>query len=184
MTRICESCKIEKPLTEFRKAKKGYLTRKCKQCSKNKCRNEGCDHVVYGNAECSECCRLKNYGSARTKPPIQRSKAWLNQCLRSTKACSPSRLKRGYRVKENDLTIDFLMDLLEKQDGLCAVSGLPLQFEYKNCCSASIDRVNPELGYLQDNVVLTCQWVNMGRNRTPIEEFKKILSRINNPNHT
>lgn len=173
-TKTCAICGIEKSITEFYKAH-SYYSRKCKECTKTKCRNEGCNKRANNGGQCSECYRRKA-GKKKTRKPVLNMITWLRQCLNSTKQCSEARLKRGYRVKENDLTIEFLLNLLEKQNGLCAVSGIKLQSEYKNVCSASIDRVNPELGYLQTNVVLTCQWVNMGRNRTPIEEFRKILS--------
>lgn len=173
-SKICETCKTEKSTAEFYKSK-NYFSRKCKECSNTKCKNEGCNNRSLNNAQCSECYR-KKAGKKKTHRKVVGMKYWLSQCLNSTKRCSKSRLARGYRVKENDLTIEFLLDLLQKQNGLCVVSGIELQSEYKNVCSASIDRINPDFGYLQTNVVLTCQWVNMGRNRTPIEEFRKILS--------
>lgn len=177
-TKICESCRAEKPLVEFVKTKGIYLSRKCKQCLKGKCRNKNCDRMVYGKALCSQCIRKNNNSPPRKRPSTQSMNVWLNQCLRSTKSCSLSRAARGYRVKENDLTIEFLIDMLEKQNGLCAVSGLKLLSEYNNICSASIDRIDSGLGYLQNNVLLVCQWVNLGRKTTPIDEFKKVLLSI------
>lgn len=92
---------------------------------------------------------------------------------------SPSRKARGYRVKENNLTIEFLVELWDRQKGRCPISGLELMTISGDPCSASIDRINSELGYLQDNVILDCKWVNLGRGRYPITEFKALLRRIN-----
>lgn len=174
LTKICKVCEIEKPIHEFRKDH-AYYALKCKTCSSTKCKNEHCNNRSYNNRQCSECYR-KAIGGKKKHLKIVGIKQWLSICLNSTKQCSPARIKRGYRVKENNLTIEFLLNLYNEQNGKCPISGIELKTEYKNVCSASIDRINPDIGYLQTNVMLTCQWVNMGRNRTPIEEFRKILS--------
>jgi len=39
----------------------------------------------------------------------------------------------------------------------------------------SLDRLDPEKGYVKGNVVLTCLAANFGRNRTNIERFKEFV---------
>lgn len=171
--KICNTCKIIKPITEF--YTKGNMGRnKCKQCYVTVCSNDGCNNRATGGLPCTECYRKKR-GTKKKHLKIVGMKQWLSGCLASTRHCSKARKARHYKLKENNLTIEFLMDLYDKQDGKCFVSRMQLASEYKNIRSASIDRIDPEVGYLQDNVVLTCQWVNMGRNRCPLEEFRSIL---------
>jgi hypothetical protein len=154
-TRICKICQVSKELNEenFCRSCGDYLSRTCRKCQE-----------IHG----------KHYKTKyRIRPRVMTTRAWLLQCLNSTRHCSKSRQERHYKLKENDLTIEFLLDLWTKQLGKCYVTGL--KTEYCNVCSASIDRIESSKGYLQNNIVLTCQWVNTGRNRCPIPEFKEIL---------
>lgn len=61
-----------------------------------------------------------------------------------------------------DIDFDFLVELYKKQKGLCAYSGLPLQFgSYKEKnWTISLERKNPLKGYTKDNVCLICKEFN------------------------
>lgn len=64
--------------------------------------------------------------------------------------------KRGIKV---DVTLDYITKLFNKQNGLCAYSGVPLTFYIKNVCddtTASLDRIDSTKGYVKGNV----QWVH------------------------
>jgi len=65
---------------------------------------------------------------------------------------------RFQRDKTHTLTFDMLVDIFNKQKGLCAISGIPMQFgshREKNWI-VSLDRINPHLGYTKSNVHLIC----------------------------
>lgn len=53
---------------------------------------------------------------------------------------------------------DFLVQLFNDQNGLCAYSGLPLQFGnmHEKSWTTSLERINPLRGYVKDNVCLIC----------------------------
>ena len=59
-----------------------------------------------------------------------------------------------------DITFDYLVNLYEKQKGICALSGLSITFmsSYQNYESntASLDRIDSTIGYIEGNV----QWVH------------------------
>lgn len=57
-----------------------------------------------------------------------------------------------------DLSPEFLLILLEKQNYKCALSGLDIHF---NDDTASLDRIDSSQGYLEDNT----QWVHKDINR-------------------
>jgi hypothetical protein len=59
---------------------------------------------------------------------------------------------------EFDIDFEFLVDLYNQQNGLCAYSNLPLQFgSYKeNNWKISLERIDVRRGYTKDNVCLIC----------------------------
>lgn len=63
---------------------------------------------------------------------------------------------------ECELTAEQVLDLWEQQEGLCAVSGLPMQHHSAfTDMSASIDRIDPTIGYKIENAQLVCWRVNL-----------------------
>ena len=81
------------------------------------------------------------------------------------------RTKIAYR---RDLDINFLCQLYENQEGLCAVSGRQLTFI---CGSGviptniSIDRIDPFGEYSENNVQLVCRQANTMKQRLSQEEL-------------
>ncbi len=72
-------------------------------------------------------------------------------------------IRRGYKF---DITIEQVWDLFVRQNRQCALSGLPLTFvkkSYRHSAqqTASLDRINGDLGYTLDNV----QWIHKSINR-------------------
>jgi hypothetical protein len=73
-------------------------------------------------------------------------------------------LKHPTDVRDFDITVPFLVDLFEKQDGRCVLSGLPMATTThiderpddmrSNPNKLSIDRIDSSRGYTEDNVQL------------------------------
>jgi hypothetical protein len=89
---------------------------------------------------------------------------------------------RSYKNRKETLSIEFLVDLYEKQKGLCAVSGQEMTFSQgTGRCSTnlSIDKIDQTLGYTPENVRLVCHRVNLMRTDGTDDELvtwcKKIL---------
>lgn len=85
-----------------------------------------------------------------------------------------------YRAKKKNLicTLDWsqLLELWREQDGICALSGLPLTHhrqgaESRSYFNASVDRMAMDGPYSKDNVMLVCTKINMMRGRLHIDEF-------------
>lgn len=57
---------------------------------------------------------------------------------------------------EFELTTKFLTQLWEKQQGLCARTGVEMGRIGDKWLSPSIDRINPQKGYTEDNVHWVC----------------------------
>jgi hypothetical protein len=77
-----------------------------------------------------------------------------------------------------DLTPEFLWDMFVKQEGLCALSGVPivLVFSHKlenvnyDIITASLDRIDSNKGYTEDNVWWVHKRVNKIKRDYPLQE--------------
>lgn len=70
--------------------------------------------------------------------------------------------KAKLRSKEFDPKVDwgYLFDLWDKQNGLCAYSGLPLSLEAHHPHTISLDRIDSNKGYVRGNLQLVSWSVN------------------------
>lgn len=97
--------------------------------------------------------------------------AWYNSFHKSA-------LSRGYKW---DLTIEDIDALYNIQRGRCALSGRHIGWsEQKWDHTASIDRINNDIGYTLDNIQLVHKQINMMRGTLSIEEFIKICKTVAN----
>lgn len=76
---------------------------------------------------------------------------------------------------DSGLSVKILEQLLDEQQGLCALTGIPLtwtQGEGTVPTNISIDRLVAGGSYTVDNIQLVCKAVNSFRNNLGLEEFK------------
>ena len=77
--------------------------------------------------------------------------------------------------KRPTLTTEHMLSQLEKQKGLCAISGIPLtcllEQGKKFKTNASIDRIIAGAEYTPDNIQLVCSALNSWRADTDLQEF-------------
>mgnify|MGYP000005459383 FL=1 len=65
--------------------------------------------------------------------------------------------------QECTITLDYLRELWCKQNGLCAISNLPMTYIFNNGripTNVSVDRIDSKKGYTRDNVQLVCMAIN------------------------
>lgn len=82
-----------------------------------------------------------------------------------------------YKKGREALSIEFMLELLERQGGRCAISGQELTFIKvpglgKVNTNASIDQVKAGGGYTEDNVQLVCHAVNIMKLDMSLTELK------------
>lgn len=73
------------------------------------------------------------------------------------------RLLTKDRYNREEISIEYLLSLWNGQKGLCAISKVPmthLHGEGNLDTNISIDRINPEEGYIEGNIQLVCRVVN------------------------
>ncbi len=86
------------------------------------------------------------------------------------------------RIGENDL-IPFLHALLTEQDGLCAITGLRLQYDTdvddpEMLCS--LDRIDSNGHYEKENLQIVCRFVNRWKNADDNTEFRRLIGVVRN----
>ncbi len=74
----------------------------------------------------------------------------------------------------------YIAELYEMQEGLCALTGLPLQFKGGDdpqlCCS--LDRINSDAHYERDNLQVVCRFVNGWKSDMEDIEFRRLLDLV------
>lgn len=73
------------------------------------------------------------------------------------------RLLNKRRYLKKAVSLEYLMSLWNIQEGLCALSGVPMTHLHGKGhlnTNISIDKINPYLGYVEGNIQLVCRVVN------------------------
>lgn len=106
----------------------------------------------------------------------------LPKILKSRLSQSKSRAKK--KGIPFSLTFEDLLSQWYKQHGKCFYTGLQLKIKiesyYGNREVISIDRIEPEKGYVKENIVFCCDCINTMKSNIPLEDFKRYISLVNN----
>lgn len=129
----------------------------CKHCNKEKSENDFSSHLGcksgYDTSRCKLC--KKAAYDWKMQPLVKR-------IYNRTKA----RAKR----KNIEFTIDLEDIIIPDQ---CPVLGVP--FEYGNhALTYSIDRINPNKGYVKENIIIISNKANMMKSNASFEEIEKL----------
>lgn len=157
-------------------------------------------NLIEKGSWCKLCCKeyLKRYRMFHRNHIKNLNQKWRNNNHNYTKQylfdryCSAdgrmvqlNRYARRRAKRKNlkyDLTIDFLQQLWKLQNGLCAVTKLPLILSKEKGqqkplpFGPSIDRINPKIGYVKGNVRLVCYISNCCLHDFGIEIFHCIAN--------
>jgi hypothetical protein len=87
--------------------------------------------------------------------------------------------KRSHDLKMTfDINVEFLKELREIQKGVCYWLNMPIDFTMVDKLRRpSIDRLDNSKGYTKDNVVLTTQFANLGRQSSTEADFRIFLEK-------
>ena len=100
----------------------------------------------------------------------------------ANKARSRSKQK-GYTT---DLTTEYLKEVWDKQNGICPYTKIKMELGRttadedikKTPTKASLDRIDPNIGYIQGNVEFVCYCVNVMKNDFTKEEMVNFINKI------
>lgn len=136
-----------------------FLTYEC--FNNNRARYDGLSSL------CKSCMPRQKWPTDRkkSKPKKKNLKDWMDIFIKN----KINRCKNSGIAFELDL--DYCLDMWNNQNGLCFYTDIPMTFG-KKLFSASLDRIDSSLGYVDGNVVWCCIGINYCKNNSPIDEFK------------
>ena len=137
----------------------------------------------YHTGICKDCQVKRKKNIEPAKNDALKLKQVLNQRLLGA-------MERSSKQNLNfNLTLDYLLSLWDKQDGKCALSGIPMTYKRYNGripTNISIDKINADLGYVEGNVQLVCMACNQIKSdwseETMYNFCKKIVEQYENKN--
>lgn len=165
--KVCKVCGVEKNPSSFTKdsRNKDSLGAKCKECFNARQRE------LYPKRRIKRPRGTKSYEYHRkfNKEWLRTFNGWLSTCL------------HGCRQRHDcSLTKQDVIDMWERQGGLCAITGQLMDYEAASRAHnrPSIDRIDNSIGYHIGNVRLVWHWANQAKNTFTDEQlfdFCKIL---------
>jgi hypothetical protein len=154
-TKYCKKCGEFKSIDEFYPSQKVLL---CKY------------HVNEVGRENKKKYRQNSENKNKEKLKYQERKIrlWANFLIHHAKS----------RNCENTLKVKDVLEIYEKQEGLCYWFKIPLRPSLisKHPQQPSIDRIDRTKGYTLDNVVLCCYAANIGRNESTVEVWSNFVN--------
>lgn len=182
---ICKRCediiKLEK---EWKDGK--LLCHKCGEFKDESCFTKNGPSVIrhYRRNECKECHNARQ----RILHLTMQDDLKLKKCLRFRFLGA-----RDRAIKNNipfNLELQYIIDLWYIQNGMCALSGLPMTFELNQGrvpTNVSIDKIDRTFGYIKGNIQLVCMACNQIKSDlTEIEMYnfcKNIVKNYENKNN-
>ena len=172
LTRSCKTCKKTKALFDFvanKQSKLGY-THRCKECEKEWRQvyyQKNKEHILNRNTHYRETTVI-----------------WYSRSISNRLRYMIQMGRKRARQKQIEWNIElpFLLRLWEKQQAKCAYSVVPFTYEDNHPHTVSLDRIDSQKGYTEDNVQFVCTIVNYIKQRYPEKQFFDFCSLITQHN--
>ena len=82
------------------------------------------------------------------------------------------------KKKQCFVTVEHLMDVWQKQNGLCAYTKLPLSSEAHQLNTVSLDRIDSDKDYTAENIQLVCVTVNYMKRDLAEDQFIQLCELV------
>lgn len=157
--KLCVRCRADKPMMEFR------VDKRMRDGLRNQCRK--CDSEI----------------ATKYNKEMRKDWAWrlIHNARISTAGGGNSKRQRkaGRRWEAVNITVEFLRELYNYQDGKCAYLNVPLMLDGgMSLRSITLDRLDCERGYAQGNVVLACRAANLARGNASTDDMHVLVEMI------
>lgn len=203
----CE-CGFEKPVVgaELRRGKIPICSNCCRICGKGRSETEFVKVKSLGNI-CISCRSdyVKDWRNSNQKHRTIYKRKWNTKSpdkiveyrkaeRQKTQSGQEIFIRRSFKIKIRlnryrsvgrkrhiiTITEDEVVALWDQQNGKCAISNMPMLYEFNNPRSISVDRIDSKLGYIPGNVQLLCRWVNLAKNNFSNEDIMDVLNEFKN----
>lgn len=184
--KICELCNVIIDIDFI----KTYNTKNykkihgfCRQCRKKLRKMQ----ELYGGKTCTKCNLSKPFGDfPHHKHTYDNFDSWCKLCRKNYKHEINQSLDTHIRKKlrmikedrrklENNLDLQFLIDLWNQQNGKCAISGKLMSHKANprmhNLTNGSLDRIDSKKPYFKNNVQWVCWIVNRMKGENSVEDL-------------
>jgi hypothetical protein len=141
---------------------------RCEKCGLEK--RVKADTFRYESTGCAVCDKIDTYSSEFGQPTTP-EKYYKNV---KSGANRPGR-KRSF---DFDVSLKYVLQLLETQKSLCALTGEPISFKDGN---ASLDRIDSSVGYTEGNVQWVHRIINFMKSTMSQEQFIKWCFLVSSP---
>jgi len=206
VNKTCNRCDLSLPVDHFyrRKTSPDGVGTVCKNCVK-KNRTRDITHWDGDKLLCLRCREYKDPSCFTSRPNSPHRSDKVGQCKECRKALEEKRricnrgngsidrvlLERFLGARDRasrrgidcDITVDHLKELWVKQDGLCAISGLPMShiiFCGRVPTNVSVDRINSRMGYVVGNIQLVCMAINQMKSDLGMEDLLRFCEGVIN----
>lgn len=175
-TKTCKKCSDVKPISEFNKSSShwdGYECT-CKLCRKKaKKENKGTGRVNNHSAGNKQTGNKPIYHNENTPK-------WARTLFFRCSHKSPkNKSTKPILLSDLDYDAEYLHELYLKQNGLCYYTGIPMKLDGQpHPERVSVDRLDCNVSYQKDNIVLCCFGINVGRQTVPVNEFINFISEL------
>ncbi len=167
MEKICLKCEKLLPLEKFgknKKSKDGHFYR-CIECEKKRKKDFYEDGYKLIMSERQE--------SRKPYNRFYHNNMNIFKCRFRT--AKQRARKKGF---EFDLTLDYLFELYNKQNGICYITGVKLSLEKHHHNTISIDRIDSKKGYVVSNIGICTDFINIAKSNYELDELLNILREI------
>ena len=193
--RVCSVCGKELPLTRkfFKRYHDESFHEMCKECEEKTKRNIEWKDGLLKCHKCGKFLPVSEFGKSnhypyrdhydarcrdcRTKRANERKKEYsdeysLLKVLQNRYLAARDRAKK--KLLPFDITKEYLKELWDKQNGKCAICGIPMTYEQCNGrtpTNVSIDQINHKEGYIIGNIQLVCMAVNQMKSDLKMDDL-------------
>ena len=184
----CRTCEANKILEENVLEKDGVKYYKCFICNKwfpadsfdKHGGNDGTYSYRDGLDKRCHSCKIQQNKNARSKYSDEKR---LETVLQFRWLGAKERAERKGLLF--DITKEDLINLWDKQNGKCAISGIDMTYTLdsgRTPYNVSVDQINPSMGYTKNNIQLVCMSVNQLKSDFEMDIVLNICKNIINNN--
>jgi len=107
----------------------------------------------------------------------------IERTVRNSNGQIVERVVKNKELRMTRLELEnFLLELMEKQENRCALTGVPFHFSRDPNCDKALlpspDRIDSDGHYERSNLQLVCRFVNFWKSDSDNEEFRRLLALV------